>query len=313
MSPEPGQVPRARVERVEHTTLAAKAADGRLLMVSEWGKRTGVPVFVLHGTPGSRLGVAPRSSVLFRLGVRLIAYDRPGYGRSDRDRGRTVASAAADLRAVAEQLGIDRFAVVGRSGGGPHALACAALLPDLVTRAAAMVSLAPLAGPDGMGSAWYDGMTEGNVEAYTRAAGGIAVLAPELDARSRSLREDPSLMISQLLKGAQAADQKVISDSGIRRLLRDNYREAVRNSADGWIDDALAFTRDWGFPLDRIRADVLLWHGDEDAFVPVGHSRWLHRRIPGSQLRVVPGKAHLDAVPALPDILTWLKGPGRVG
>ena len=313
MTPEPGQVPRGRAERMERKTQAVKTADGRLLMVSEWGKGTGVPVFVLHGTPGSRLGVAPRPSVLFRLGVRLIAYDRPGYGRSDRDKGRTVASAADDVRSIAKHLGIARFAVVGRSGGGPHALACAALLPDLVTRAAAMVSLAPLKGPDGMGQSWYDRMTAGNVEAYSRAANAVADLTRDLDTRTREMQADPSLMISQLLKGAQAADQKVISDSGIRKLLRENYLEAVRTSADGWIDDALAFTRDWGFSLGGIRPDVLLWHGSDDAFVPVEHAHWLHRSVPGSHLRVMAGMAHLDALTVLPDILPWLKGPRAIG
>src|SRR5688572_21098379 len=111
-----------------------KAAGGPDLSVSISGSDDGEPVFLLHGTPGSRLGPKPRTSVLYRLGVRLICYDRPGYGGSARRGKRTVADAARDVAAIADQLGIERFAVAGRSGGGPHALACAALLPDRVTR-----------------------------------------------------------------------------------------------------------------------------------------------------------------------------------
>ncbi|GAB3901332.1 hypothetical protein GCM10027612_64540 [Microbispora bryophytorum subsp. camponoti] len=116
----------------------------RRLAVAQRGKiHGGRPVFLLHGTPGSRIGPLPREGLLYRLGVRLITYDRPGYGGSDRHEGRSVGDVAADVAAIADHLGLDRFAVVGRSGGGPHALACAALIPHRVTRAAVLVGLAP--------------------------------------------------------------------------------------------------------------------------------------------------------------------------
>src|SRR5262245_22879736 len=125
-------------------------------MVEVDGDAGGWPVFLLHGTPGSRNGPRPRSGVLYRLGVWLISYDRPGYGRSPRHAGRLVADAAADVETIANELSIDRFSVVGRSGGGPHALACAALLGDRVARAAVLVGLAPT---DARGLAWFNGMT----------------------------------------------------------------------------------------------------------------------------------------------------------
>ena len=120
-----------------------QAADGRTLMYESWGAPDGEPVFLFHGTPGSRVGPHPRPSVLYRLGIRLICHDRPGYGGSDPLPGRSVAHAAEDVAAIADHLGLDRFAVVGRSGGAPHALACAALLPKQVTRVAVLVPLAP--------------------------------------------------------------------------------------------------------------------------------------------------------------------------
>ena len=292
---------------MDHVTV--KNSAGRLLSVSEWGKRTGTPVFVLHGTPGSRLGVAPRASLLYQLGVRLIAYDRPGYGYSDRNPDRDVASAADDLVAVADHLGIDEFAVVGRSGGGPHALACAALLPERVTRAAALVSLAPRAGAAGMGPLWFEGMTQGNVDEYTQAAVGVSQLAPGLTERARTIHDNPAELITQLLEEVQAADLLVMSDAGIRRMLKDNYREALRQSGLGWIDDAVALTKDWGFSVADIAVPVLLWHGQEDVFAPVQHSQWLAEHIPGATLEIAPGRAHFDAVSVLPDLLPWLKQP----
>lgn len=120
-----------------------RVADGRNLTVERWGDPHGKPVFLLHGMPGSRLGPAPRGMVLYQRRMQLIAYDRPGYGGSDRHPGRTVADVAAEVAAIADSLGLDTFAVAGRSGGAPGALACAALLPDRVTRTAALVSLAP--------------------------------------------------------------------------------------------------------------------------------------------------------------------------
>lgn len=126
-------------------------------------------MFLLHGTPGSRLGPAPRPSVLYRMGIRLITFDRPGYGGSDRSLGRTVSAAADDVRLIADALGIGRFGVVGRSGGAPHALACAALIPERIARAGSLVGLAP---PDAADLDWFDGMTEANVLAYVNAAAG---------------------------------------------------------------------------------------------------------------------------------------------
>lgn len=288
------------------------AGAARTLAVGEWGKRDGFPVFVMHGTPGSRLGVAPRSTLLYQLGIRLIAYDRPGYGQSTRSEGRVVSDAAMDVAAIADWLGLDAFAVIGRSGGGPHALACAALMPDRVTRAAAMVSLAPQVGPLSMGAAWTEGMGPGNVDAFARAARGVDAISADMTARSSSIRADPNILIRQLMTEGQYADQRVIADAGIRRVLRDNYQEAFHQSGDGWIDDLMAFSCDWGFLVTEISVPVLLWHGRDDIFSPVQHSVWLDRHIPDTDLRLEYGKAHLDAMSALPDLLPWLKQPRTV-
>lgn len=278
-------------------------ADGRKLFVAASGAPGGTPVVLLHGTPGSRFGPRPRSSVLYRLGVRLISYDRPGYGDSTRHRGRRVADAAADVETIADALGLDRFAVVGRSGGGPHALACAALLPERVTRTAVLVGLAPR---DAEGLDWYDGMTEANVDEHTAADADQAALTERLDELARRTADDPESFMDQLWEQMTEADRRVVNGLPIRRQFLDTYREALRRGPYGWIDDDLAFQNNWGFAFEDITGPVLLWHGADDNFSPVNHSRWLAGRIPHAEVRVQLETAHFGAVEALPEVLVWL-------
>ncbi|TKK89383.1 alpha/beta hydrolase [Herbidospora galbida] len=277
--------------------------DGRRLAVEDRGAPTGRPVFLLHGTPGSRTGPAPRAGVLYRLGVRLITFDRPGYGDSDRNPGRTIGSGAADVAAVADWLGIERFAVVGRSGGAPHALGCAALLRDRVVRAAALVGLAPR-GAEGLD--WFEGMTASNVREFTVARVGLSAVAASLGAAAAQIRADPAGKIVGLTEEAPESDRRTVSDIGIRRMLLRNFAEGLRHSSDGWVDDVLAFCTDWTFDPAAIKVPTLLWHGENDVFSPVSHARWLRRRIPGAMLRIERGVAHFGALDILPDVLVWL-------
>ncbi|WP_188275190.1 alpha/beta fold hydrolase [Streptomyces sp. CBMA152] len=280
-----------------------RAADGRHLMVERFGDPRGRPVFLLHGTPGSRLGPAPRGMVLYQRRMQLIAYDRPGYGGSDRLEGRSVADVVQDVRTIADSYGLERFAVVGRSGGAPHALACAALLPERVTRTAALVTLAPRDAP---GLDWFEGMTAYNVEEYTTASVDPEEFAARLIPRSDEIRRNPIQLLDELRRDLTHADRMVVKDAGVRSMLLRNYQEALRTSAYGWIDDALALSSPWGFDPADITGEVLLWHGVKDVFSPVGHSRWLAERIPGATAVLEPTAAHFDALHALPDILTWL-------
>ena len=263
-------------------------------------------MFLLHGTPGSGLGPVPRSRVLYDQGVRLISFDRPGYGDSDRLLARTVADVVQDVVAIADSLGIDQFGVLGRSGGGPHALACAALLPDRVTRCAALVSLAP---PDAEGLDWFDGMADSNVDAYTIAAADPELLTARFVQAAAKIKADPASHFANLGQEMPAPDRLIVADVGIRAMLAQSFAEAVRTSADGWIDDVLAFSSPWGFDPAAIDVPVLLWHGEDDVFSPVAHTHWLVRRIPGAHMEIRPGSAHLGALEVLPDILSWLIRP----
>lgn len=189
--------------------------DGRQLAVDVTGAPDGYPVFLLHGTPGSRNGPKPRGIVLYRLGLQLICYDRPGYGGSDRNEGRTVRDAAGDVAAIADKMGINRFAVVGRSGGGPHALACAAVMPERVSSTAVLVCLAPSS--DAVGLDWYHGMSRQNVQEYGTADVDVQALLTNLKARAEQAQRDPRRFIGLIESELSEPDKRVVGDVVLRQ------------------------------------------------------------------------------------------------
>jgi pimeloyl-ACP methyl ester carboxylesterase len=295
-------------------TQVIRVSGERGVAVDCWGDPNGFPVFLLHGTPGSRRGPVPRASVLYRLGVQLICYDRPGYGDSERDKGRDVANAGGDVLAIADALGLGEFGVVGRSGGGPHALACAALIGEERLRSVAvLVGLAP---SDAEDLDWFDGMSDSNVDEYGKAScdphdAEAAILAEEvltadLSKRAEEIWRAPETLLAAIKAELVGPDERIVADVAIYRQLMRTYQEAVKQGANGWIDDVLAFRRPWGFALKDIKVPVLLWHGEEDVFSPAEHSRWLAKRIPTARIEVEPGAAHFDAVQILPRLLARL-------
>jgi len=286
-------------------TQAIEVSAERRVTVDCLGPRDAFPVFLLHGTPGSRVGPRPRGNVVYWRGVRLVCYDRPGYGGSDRHEKRTVADAAWDVLAIADKLGLKQFGVIGRSGGGPHALACAALLGE--ERVQSVVVLGGIAPPDADELDWTGGMTESNVAEYELTRGGFDWVVDQLKRRVDQIRKDPESLLHELDKELTGSDRKVVNDVGIRRQLIDTYREALRAGPYGWIDDVLAFRRPWGFDLGKINVPVLLWHGEEDVFSPLSHTQWLAKMIPTAQLHIESGAAHFNTVEILPKLLTQMK------
>lgn len=240
---------------------------------------------------------------LYQRGARLISFDRPGYGGSDRRPGRRVVDVVEDVTAVADALELDRFAVAGRSGGGPHALACAALLPTRVTRAAALVALAPR---DAEGLDWFAGMTPFNIKDFHAALTDPERYATGIIPRSAAIRSNPARLLEELRSDLTDEDRLIVSDNAIRSMLLRNYREALRTSPYGWIDDAIALTRPWGFDPAQIGVPVLLWHGAKDPFSPASHFFWLAARIPHAKAVLDPKAAHFAALRALPGVLEWL-------
>jgi pimeloyl-ACP methyl ester carboxylesterase len=285
-------------------TQEVRDPDGRRLSVESRGDPDGKAVFLLHGTPGGRNGPRPRGIVLYRLGIRLISYDRPGYPGSDRDPERTVASAAENVKAIADYFGIDRFSVVGRSGGAPHALACAALLPDRVISAAALSSLAPCDAED---LKWTDGMTDSNVRAYGYAnTKQYNALRAMLKEQAERVSKGSEGLLSALWSEMDDHDKEVVDDIALRRIIADIHVEALSNNCvDGWVDDVIALSRPWGFEPAKITVPVKLWGAQHDVFSPVGHTYWLAERINGAEVKIEEGKSHFGSVEILPRILAW--------
>lgn len=292
----------------------AYRADNRRVAFEVSGDPDGFPIFLMHGTPGSREGPKPRGIVLHRLGIKLISYDRPGYGDSDRFEGRHVADAARDVEMIADKLGLERFSVAGRSGGGPHALACAAAerLRHRVAGVAVLVGLAP---SDAGELDWFAGMNADNVRGFGGIDPDTASVVEEIRRRAERTIEDPRFLLEDLMLQMTAADRRVVNTPALRQLITNNYERALKAGPYGWIDDVLALRRSWKLDLRTIDTRVTkirLWHGADDTFAPVSHTRWLATQIPGAEIQVRPGAAHFDAMEELPRILHWLASDAYV-
>ncbi|KFG00935.1 alpha/beta hydrolase [Streptomyces scabiei] len=298
-------------------------SGGRTIAYETWGDPDAHPVFLLHGTPGSRLGPRPRTYELHKLGVRLITYDRPGYGGSDRHPDRKITDAAEDVDTIARELDLKRYSVVGRSGGAPHALACAARnLGSQVASVAALVSLAP-PNVDREEFDWHSDMSESNVSTYRlldRFSPDVTRLGELLARNAELIRRDPGLFLKSLHVEMPEVDRVIVEDAGIRKLLLINYLSAVQTEQGegeaveplppmGWVDDLVAFRSPWGFDLEQIddSVPVLLWHGEHDVFAPVGHFQWLAKKIPSARAVLQPSAAHFAALTALPRVLAWAR------
>jgi pimeloyl-ACP methyl ester carboxylesterase len=279
------------------------ARDGRELRVVEGGDPNGLPVFVLHGTPGSALQYPPDEADAAKQGIRLISYDRPGYGGSTPHPARSVADGVGDVAAIADALGVDRFGVYGASGGGPHVLACAALLPDRVVGTVAIASVAPF---DADGLDWLAGMGQSNIDEFAAAqAGRDALERFTTHERDQMIAADPAVMVEVIRSLVSPPDAAALSGE-LGEYLLASLRDGITESVDGWIDDDYAFFEPWGFDLGSIRVPVLLWHGEQDRFVPIAHGRWLAEQIPGVDARFEPDHGHVSLVVRVPEVHAWL-------
>jgi pimeloyl-ACP methyl ester carboxylesterase len=265
-------------------------ADGRTLLVYDSGPvtdRAELPVFWHHGT--SQLGTppAPLGELADELGIRWLSFDRPSYGGSSQQPGRDVAAAAADVAAVADRLGIERFAALGTSGGGPSALACAALLPERTVAVACLAGLAPF---EPAGLDWFAGMAADGEQELRLAAVG----RPALERHFETAQFDPDTMFTP-------SDRAVLETEWV--WLGSNGDDGI----DGIIDDDLAYVKPWGFQLAQVQAPVLLLHGEDDRIVPSAHSVWLARQLPRAQLSLLPGEGHVSILAHGRTALEWLR------
>jgi len=283
--------------------------DGWDVAYLDGGDPNGYPVIGLHGTPGCRFSRWPDDSLYTRAGVRYITTDRAGYGRSSRNRGRAVADEAAAVRAVADAIGLERFSIVGGSGGGPHALACAALLGERLDRVACQSSLAPLGAGGLSRDEWLRGMDDEIAAELAWADAGEDVLTSEMTKAQRLMEERIQVDPGALL-GDEANDidvgflQRPETIEAFRRIIP----EQAIHGVGGSVDDTLAFVRDWGFDLESIRVPVLVTFGDADTSCPVAHGTFLADTVPGATVIQTSGGGHFAADPTkdILDTHAWL-------
>ena len=296
--------------------LTVRTPDGRILDVLVCGPEDGLALVFHTGTPSGLVESGPVAGAATARGLRTVLYTRPGYGNSTPQPGRLVADAAADVDAILARLRIDEFVTVGWSGGGPHALACAALLP---VRCLAAVTIAGVAPSDSPGLDWLAGMGEENVEEFSAATAGEADLTRFLDQVAPAVRGISAADLADALGGLVSDADKAVLTGEFAEYLAASFRAALATGIDGWRDDDLAFTKDWGLSLDALghATPVAIWQGDQDRMVPSAHGEWLAANIPRARARLRPGQGHLSLVtelgPILDDLLDLAgkSGPGQ--
>ena len=278
--------------------------DGRVLHVYDGGDPDGHVVVEHHGTPGSGLAFPPDLELARSKGLRVISYDRAGYGGSTPKPGRNVADVCADIEDVLDHLGVERFVTLGGSGGCPHSFACGALLAPRCTAAAAIASPTPYPAE---GLDWLGDMGEANIEEFGVALQGPEPLSAFLEGEAEKLREATPEQIKEVMATLlPPVDAAVLTGERAAHAKHDIDR-ALEPGIAGWRDDDLAFTREWGFELDAISVPTLLWQGVQDKMVPVAHGRWLAGRIPGVEAHISEEDGHLSiAVGRLGEIYDWL-------
>lgn len=275
----------------------ARMLDGRVVRVYDSGPVDGpdsLTVLWNHGTPQTGLPPTPFVAEAARYGLRWVSIDRPGYGISTPLPGRDVAAVVPDVATVADVLGLDRFAVLGASGGGPHVLACAALLPDRVVAAACIATIAPF---DATGLDWFDGMATSGTAEFRAAARGRASLTTH---------------IAEHAFGSENADlfgpaDATAFNSSYWPWLTQSAVAGMTTGRDGWVDDDLAFVERWGFTVDEIRRPVLLMHGQDDLAAPSSHAHWIADQCPAAELQIHPHIGHFSIFNQTSAAIEWLR------
>lgn len=275
------------------------AGDGFELVTSD-GRRlegwasdgTSATAVLLHvGTPCAGIAYEPWVADVAARGLRFVTYSRPGYAGSSRRPGRAVADCVDDVAAIAGRLGLDRLHVVGWSGGGPHALASAALLPQLVASAATLAGVAPR---EAAGLDWLDGMAEQNRDEFGAAIEGTERLEPFLLEAAEAIGDPSGDTIAEALGGLVTEVDRQALHGPFSDYLAAVMRGALRDGIWGWHDDDLAFARGWGFAVDDVAVPVTIWQGREDAMVPYAHGVWLSQHVRGATARLFDDEGHLS-------------------
>jgi pimeloyl-ACP methyl ester carboxylesterase len=279
-----------------------RLSDGRGLGFAEFGDPSGLPVMAFHGMPGCRFMFRLVHEPALRLGLRIIAPDRPGFGLSSFQPGRTLADWARDVRELADSLGLDRFAVAGISGGGPYVAASAALLPERISAAALVSPVGPLHAPDGP-----DRLPPAQLVAFR--------LLPQLTPAMRlaffggrlGFLYAPDAMYRAVMKRAGPADEAILSRPEIRKNILESVVEGLRPGAKGVVQEMKIFAAPWNIPFAAIKAPAMLWQGMADNNVPVPASLRLAQIIPNCELFRIEGAGHYWIFEHVEEVLTAIR------
>jgi pimeloyl-ACP methyl ester carboxylesterase len=278
-------------DAMDVSSFSVELAGGRSLEVSVSGPQRAPPLILHHGTPSDRTQYPPFAQAAAVRGLRLVCYSRPGYGGSSRQPGRVIADCAADTLAIVEQLGAGRFYTAGWSGGGPHALACAALLPDRVLGCATIAGVGPFGAA---GLDFLEGMGRENREEFGAALAGPSELQDYLEGQAQVLAGVTGEQVAAALGDLVSPVDVGALTGDFAAYLATTFRQAVSTGIWGWFDDDLAFTRPWGFALDEVSVSVVVWQGGQDRMVPFAHGQWLARHVPGAHPRLLTEEGHLS-------------------
>jgi pimeloyl-ACP methyl ester carboxylesterase len=266
-------------------------ADGRLLDIRVTGPTDGTPLVMHHGTPSSLLTFRALEQAAHRRGLRMVTYSRAGYGGSTRSPGRKVADDVPDLEALLDHLGVERCVTLGWSGGGPHALASAALAPSRVAAVTLIASVAPYGEPD---LDFLADTGEDNIEEFNASLAGEDVLRPMLKESAAQMRAGGTAGVIEALSSLLPDVDRAATKGEIADDLAASILEGLRNSVDGWVDDDIAFTLPWGFAPAEVSVPTFVWQGDVDLMVPFAHGRWLAEHIPGAVAHLHAGEGHVS-------------------
>jgi pimeloyl-ACP methyl ester carboxylesterase len=280
----------ARVASVSTVTQRQVAIESREFTVYDEGDPVGPAILVHHGTPAAGPPYAGWVKDANARGARLIAYDRPGYGASTAAPGRTIGAAALDAAAIMDALGVQRFATWGVSGGGPHALACAALLPDRVTAACSIAGVGPF---DADGLNYFSGMGNDNLVEFGLAMAGREHIGPFLTAAAAEMLENLEDLAASIQTLVAEPDRIALSGP-IGEWWAGSLGASFSTGADGWIDDDLAFVMPFGFEIGAVSRPTLIVHGHRDLFVPISHGQWLSQAVPRAESWLLADEAHLS-------------------
>jgi pimeloyl-ACP methyl ester carboxylesterase len=268
---------------------AHELPDGRTLAWCEYGSPDGPPVFYFHGIPGSRIDGRFAAEVAAAEGIRLVAMDRPGFGRSSPEAGRrSYEGWAGDIESLADALDLDRFAIVAYSSGGPYALAAGIYLSDRVTRLATVSGVAPSEMPN-----YRRGVcpTDRTMSVLALRARWLARFL--MGRAIKQARQHPERFGKSADRDFPAPADQELLDAGVRSLLPQLFLEAGRSGPAGMVEDFAVWARPSGLAFERMAVPLHLWHGEDDRTIPVDHSRWIASQVPSAELTVWPGVGHL--------------------